>query len=362
LHENLTFSPRDRVLVIAPHPDDESIATGGLIQSALAAGAAARVIVLTDGDANVWPQRWIEKRWRIDAAAKARWGMRRREEASAALRVLGLPADSAAFLGYPDLGLTNLLMRDDSGIVAALRTQLRGFVPGIIVLPSLADLHPDHSAANILLRLALEESGIEPVRLLEFSVHGDHAEAGDRQCVLDAAMQARKREAILAHATQMRLSRDRFLQHVADAERFRETDAPGVDMPSSPLRAIGDAHGHLRIELDLRRIRLRGHVFSIVLQGERSWRLQIRPRGRSREPIIDTVTGKPVGEAELTVGPASLTMELESGAERWRLGFVKWSRPQPGLWVFDRLGWQAIASGASEKPGGSLPGHARYSN
>ncbi len=38
----------DRLLVFAPHPDDETLATGELIQTALAAGASVRVIFATD--------------------------------------------------------------------------------------------------------------------------------------------------------------------------------------------------------------------------------------------------------------------------------------------------------------------------
>ena len=79
------------------------------------------LIVLTDGDANFWPQRWIEKRWRIDTVARARWGARRREEARAAMRVLGLDAGDTAFFGFPDLGLTDLLMHADPKVPAALR-------------------------------------------------------------------------------------------------------------------------------------------------------------------------------------------------------------------------------------------------
>ncbi|MDE1886478.1 MAG: PIG-L family deacetylase, partial [Xanthomonadaceae bacterium] len=45
LSQILTFTPTDRILIVAPHPDDESIATGGLIQAARAGGAAVRVIV-----------------------------------------------------------------------------------------------------------------------------------------------------------------------------------------------------------------------------------------------------------------------------------------------------------------------------
>ncbi|MDN5925258.1 MAG: PIG-L family deacetylase, partial [Xanthomonadales bacterium] len=39
-------------MVIAPHPDDESLATGGLLQQALAGTAAVKVVLVTDGDNN----------------------------------------------------------------------------------------------------------------------------------------------------------------------------------------------------------------------------------------------------------------------------------------------------------------------
>jgi N-acetyl-1-D-myo-inositol-2-amino-2-deoxy-alpha-D-glucopyranoside deacetylase len=59
MSNSLALAGSDRLLILAPHPDDESIATGGLIQVARGVGAAVRVIVLTDGDNNPWPQRWI---------------------------------------------------------------------------------------------------------------------------------------------------------------------------------------------------------------------------------------------------------------------------------------------------------------
>src|SRR5712692_789971 len=91
-----------RVMVLAPHPDDETLATGGLLQQAVSAGAAVRVLFVTDGDNNPWPQRAVERRWQIGSTARARWGERRRGEALAALACLGVAADSASFLGHPD--------------------------------------------------------------------------------------------------------------------------------------------------------------------------------------------------------------------------------------------------------------------
>ena len=60
----LTLDRDSRVMVIAPHPDDETLATGGLLQEAVAAASAVRVVYITDGDNNPWPQRVMERRLR----------------------------------------------------------------------------------------------------------------------------------------------------------------------------------------------------------------------------------------------------------------------------------------------------------
>ena len=91
-----------RIAILAPHPDDESLGTGGLIQRALAAGAEVRVIFVTDGDNNPWPQRFVERRWFIEAPERARWGARRRAEGQHALQLLGAGQVQAESLGLPD--------------------------------------------------------------------------------------------------------------------------------------------------------------------------------------------------------------------------------------------------------------------
>src|SRR5258708_3612394 len=100
--------PLDRVLIIAPHPDDESIGTGALIQRVAAAGGRVQVVVITDGDNNLFPQRIAARRWRISLEDRARWGAMRREESRNALTELGASASAATFLGYHDRTLARL--------------------------------------------------------------------------------------------------------------------------------------------------------------------------------------------------------------------------------------------------------------
>ncbi len=47
-----SFKKNERILILAPHPDDESIACAGIIQKALGAGAQVRIVYLTNGDHN----------------------------------------------------------------------------------------------------------------------------------------------------------------------------------------------------------------------------------------------------------------------------------------------------------------------
>ncbi|MBS0570407.1 MAG: PIG-L family deacetylase [Proteobacteria bacterium] len=343
MNDTPVLTSADRIAIVAPHPDDESIATGGLIQAALAFGATVRVFVLTDGDANIWPQRWIEKRWRIDAAGRARWGARRREEARAAMRVLGLGPDGAVFFGWPDLGLTELLMRGDTAVVDALRREFSNFAPNVIVLPSLADRHPDHSAANILVRLALDASAFPPPRLLEFAVHGGTAASGIA-FPLNAGQQERKRAAILAHATQMRLSSNRFLRHADTAEVFHAATVDATVDRQLPLFAHANDSGQLHVELDARQTRRGLSLFVVMEGGKGSCRLLVPwHSGAGELRVLDATSRKAFGNARVQRTGKRVSLTHDCGCADWRSGFVKWARPTPGLWLFDQHGWQAIA-------------------
>lgn len=231
---SLDLDPNTRLIVVAPHPDDETLATGELIQAALAAGAHLRVIVATDGDNNPWPQRWVEKRLRIDAAARARWGARRRNESIAALARLGVAREHARFLGWADQGITDLLMQGPEA-ASRLAAEISEFMPNLIVAPSLADRHSDHNAMGVLLALALSESGQSGCRRLGYIVHGE-ARAGARVALpANSARSVAKLEALQAHASQMVLSAGRMTRLGMRAEQYESDDDEGSGSGSRRL-------------------------------------------------------------------------------------------------------------------------------
>jgi LmbE family N-acetylglucosaminyl deacetylase len=342
LSEQLSLAGSDRLLIVAPHPDDESIAAGGLLQVAKAAGAAVRVIVLTDGDNNPWPQRWVEKRWRIDAAARARWGSRRREEAVAALALLGIPLADVRFLALPDTGITDVLMRDDRDVADILRDEASSFAPTLLVAPALSDRHPDHSAAFILATRACEAAGQSFARILTFAVHGAAPQEGGALVNLSEAQRIVKYDAIRAHATQMRLSDKRFLKFAQMQESYRWFAHPAQPDAQIPIRAsISGTSLIVRIDAAKWGSSLRNHQLLIVAETDAGpIRKAIMPLSESAQ-IVDTVTRSSNGAADVRREHGEITITLPI-VRPLRSGYVKVARAKPAIWVFDRFGWQPI--------------------
>lgn len=347
--DRLDLDKRDRVLVFAPHPDDESIACGGLLQAARAAGAAVRVVVLTDGDNNPWPQRWVEKRWHIGAAERARWGARRREEAREALRVLDIAQEDARFFGMPDLGLTDLLMHADAKVLDSLRVQIDEFAPTLLVLPALSDRHPDHSATYILSRLALARCQAAAPRLLAFAVHGQFPMQEGIGVALSEDQRGIKQAAILAHTSQMQLSQRRFLRYAGPVESYLPLALAQTEDLQHPLHASADADGMLRVRIDLRRWRGGQHgqaLYFAIESSERGsvrWLVALAAPGR-RVDVMDTVAGNGIGQAEWQGSGAELSLSIAlTGLGILQHGYVKLAPPKPGWRVFDRCGWQPVA-------------------
>lgn len=216
------FSTQTRLLVVAPHPDDETLATGVLIQQVLAAGGAVHLLLLTDGDNNPWPQRWLERRVRVGRGDRRRWAERRRSELRQAMAALGLPASALTALGWADQGLTARVQTALTASMTCLGEVVRSFGPNLVAMPALDDRHPDHAAAHVLMRLALAAGDARPECLL-YRVHG--SSEGDRHGAgvswpAAPAMQVRKLAALACHVSQLALSHTRMHRLAARAERF----------------------------------------------------------------------------------------------------------------------------------------------
>ncbi len=242
-----------RTLILAPHPDDESLAVGGLIQQLLAAGAEIKVIFLTGGDNNPWPQRAIEWRWKIAATDRKRWQARRHLEVVAALTKLGVSESSTVFWEFPDQGLTNLLLAGNDEFPQRLIAEIRDWQPMVLVTPSPLDLHADHSASAVFARLALARLNIDHSRPMhiEYVVHwrGPLHPAPSLTLNLTRGQQERKRSAIQCHASQLKLRRS--LPEIArPTEEFFSPEEIN-NFRYYPVKQVTIAGGEMEIELQL---------------------------------------------------------------------------------------------------------------
>ena len=186
--------PGSRTVIVAPHPDDEILACGGLLQLLAAQGREMLFIAVTDGDAShpdspLWPQ---ERLRRV-----------RPQESAQALQVLGLTTPAWLRLHLPDGGVTGLTQYLSATLAAHL-------LPGDTVLSTWRlDGHPDHEACGWACASACSASG---ATLVEMPVWGWHwAAPGDARVPWHRAHRLpvpvpvlqRKRAALRCFASQM---------------------------------------------------------------------------------------------------------------------------------------------------------------
>jgi N-acetyl-1-D-myo-inositol-2-amino-2-deoxy-alpha-D-glucopyranoside deacetylase len=226
--------PLERTMIIAPHPDDDVIAAGGLIQRIVAAGGRLSILYVTDGENNPWPQRAIERKLILRAADRARWGAMRRGEALAALSVLGVPHNMTRFLGFPDHRVASLLLAGDRHLERTLSDAMEELDPTLVIAPSRYDLHPDHRAIAAFSSMALRKSS-RAREVRTYVIHGANPNGRVETLLeLTSSEQERKEHAILCHRSQLYLSRSRFLSRVRSFETLCRAE---LDQPERQTRS-----------------------------------------------------------------------------------------------------------------------------
>lgn len=127
----------DRILVLAPHPDDETLGCGGTIALYASMGKKVCVAIITKGEAvNVKAENVVELR---------------RKEAYRAAEILQIK--QVVFMDFPDTGLS---MRHDE-VERGIRSLIQTFNPDIVFAPSPMDLHDDHVVVSRITMSLLKE-------------------------------------------------------------------------------------------------------------------------------------------------------------------------------------------------------------
>lgn len=134
------FPPGRRWLVLAPHPDDETLGVGATLALAAERGIDVQVAVVTDGGQQG------------DAGVRER-------EAAGALAALGVRPPE--FWRFPDRGLAE----SGRALRAAILAALRQHAPDALFVTSPVELHPDHRALALAAQRALRRALLLGLRL-----------------------------------------------------------------------------------------------------------------------------------------------------------------------------------------------------
>ena len=147
------------LLILAPHPDDESLGCGGLIAEACRHGNPPVVVILTDGS---------KSHPHSKAFPAERLRALRESEAQAATGLLGVPSERVLFLRYPDTAAPcdGDGLDDAAGRVAGLIERWRCRT---VLVSWKHDPHCDHAAAAAIAEEASRRTG---AKLLAYPVWG----------------------------------------------------------------------------------------------------------------------------------------------------------------------------------------------
>jgi LmbE family N-acetylglucosaminyl deacetylase len=201
-HPDFSYAKYKRTVVVAPHPDDETLGCGGLVSGLRSLGGAVYVIFVTDGSAShpnskIWPS--------------ARLAEQREKEAKDALVCLGLQNEPRMFLRLVDAAMPPAGSPAWQGAVLELREVLQSFSPDLAIIPWRRDPHCDHRASWQLFHTALKQTSVHPeeleyaIWLEEFGKSEDYPRDGEAEAVridVSRAVKA-KRAAIAAHKSQV---------------------------------------------------------------------------------------------------------------------------------------------------------------
>ncbi len=284
------LSPSTRLMVFSPHPDDETLGAGGLMQRVLEAGGKVKVVFMTSGDGYLEGVELEDHTAHPTASEYDKYGQIRRHEALRALATLGVKPHNVIFLGFPDGGLSDLLLKtcvhkdpyrspftlknrppkfelilprtdycahDLSGEIERVIFRFR---PTLVVTTGPQDLHPDHKTTYHFVKEALNRLGRKFPRLkpvfLTFVIHFDgwpvnqEASSGARldppegfpvpptkwiTFNLKPAEVNGKREAIEKYHSQMKLL-NRFMLCFAKSDELFLQDPDSPAQGGAPLR------------------------------------------------------------------------------------------------------------------------------
>lgn len=277
----------DRIVVFAPHSDDETLGCGGVLALASMNHARVRVVLLTNGDGFRIAVGRAYKTVRVTPQQCIEFAYKRQRETLKALATLEVSEDRVVFLGYPDRGIARLWERHwesdnpyvshatghdrspyansytqnalhcGESLLADIVSVLKEEEPTDIYIPHPSDNHPDHYATYCFVMAAVEQLKSEKaafasgLRAHTYLVHrgdwpcprGDHpkqplsppyslsrADTRWQSLQLPDDVAQAKRRAIRCYKTQTAIERTFLMSFARENELFGSIRAHRVEL------------------------------------------------------------------------------------------------------------------------------------
>jgi LmbE family N-acetylglucosaminyl deacetylase len=151
---------RQRVVIVAPHPDDETLGCGGAISLLTSKGYRVKVLIVSDGTGS-HPNSQKYPAPILQAI--------RSQETIAALGILGVPPPDITFLQLKDGAVPTVTSSSFITAKTLCRNYLQATLPDTIFLPWRHDPHADHRASWQLIQAAILSLGIAP-QVIEYPI------------------------------------------------------------------------------------------------------------------------------------------------------------------------------------------------
>lgn len=186
------WTPAEKsTVVVAPHPDDETLGAGGLIAMHRDSQIPVTLLAVTDGEA-AYPDE-PERSWEL--------GRKRVAEQMAAAEALGVARDSVIRFGMPDSSVASC--------EAALADRISACIDGdtLLIAPWVRDPHPDHEACGRAAAAAARRTGATLIFYFFWTWHRFRPECLDglelRRLELSIESRVRRAAALACHGSQL---------------------------------------------------------------------------------------------------------------------------------------------------------------
>ncbi|PSH00509.1 MAG: hypothetical protein BRC30_03160 [Nanohaloarchaea archaeon SW_7_46_7] len=139
-----------KALFFEPHDDDLIIGAGGTVIQMLEQGWEVRTVQMTDcrhGSTEIDPEKLVKIR---------------KEEKEEETEFLGI---ECSFLDFEDGSLQELAEENPEKALEEIKNHLHDFRPDVVFMPGLDEGHPDHRGTHLLVSQAVDETGLEVLKI-----------------------------------------------------------------------------------------------------------------------------------------------------------------------------------------------------